>query len=111
MGGLGFASRRGFGWRELNDLPRSGESTLAHRGVLFMDELPEFPRSVLESLRQPLEDDFVAVARVGGQAIFPTRFQLVGTPARCKRRPPVRPDPGGRQRLRFRWPLPSAFMT
>jgi magnesium chelatase family protein len=44
-----------------------------------MDELPEFPRSVLESLRQPIEDGFVAVARVGGHAIFPARFQLVGT--------------------------------
>jgi magnesium chelatase family protein len=44
-----------------------------------MDELPEFPRSVLESLRQPLEDGVVAVARVGGHAMFPARFQLVGT--------------------------------
>jgi len=48
-----------------------------------MDELPEFPRSVLESLRQPLEDGFVAVARVGGHAIFPARFQLVGTMNMC----------------------------
>ena len=44
-----------------------------------MDGLPEFPRSVLESLRQPLEDGCVAVARVGGHALFPARFQLVGT--------------------------------
>jgi magnesium chelatase family protein len=44
-----------------------------------MDELPEFPSSVLESLRQPLEDGYVAVARVGGHALFPARFQLVGT--------------------------------
>ena len=63
--------------------PRPGEISLAHRGVLFMDELPEFPRSVLESLRQPLEDGFVAVARVGGHAIFPARFQLVGTMNMC----------------------------
>ena len=63
--------------------PRPGEVSLAHRGVLFMDELPEFPRSVLESLRQPLEDGFVAVARVGGHAIFPARFQLVGTMNMC----------------------------
>lgn len=56
---------------------------MAHRGVLFMDELPEFPRSVLESLRQPLEDGVVAVARVGGHAIFPARFQLVGTMNMC----------------------------
>jgi magnesium chelatase family protein len=63
--------------------PRPGEVSLAHRGILFMDELPEFPRSVLESLRQPLEDGFVAVARVGGHAIFPARFQLVGTMNMC----------------------------
>jgi len=46
--------------------------------VLFLDELP-VPRSVLESLRQPLEDGVVLVARVGGHALFPARFQLVGT--------------------------------
>jgi magnesium chelatase family protein len=63
--------------------PRPGEISLAHRGVLFMDELPEFPRSVLESLRQPLEDGYVAVARVGGHALFPARFQLVGTMNMC----------------------------
>jgi magnesium chelatase family protein len=63
--------------------PRPGEVSLAHRGVLLMDELPEFPRSVLESLRQPLEDGVVAVARVGGHALFPARFQLVGTMNMC----------------------------
>jgi magnesium chelatase family protein len=63
--------------------PRPGEVSLAHRGVLFMDELPEFPRLVLESLRQPLEDGFVSVARVGGHAVFPARFQLVGTMNMC----------------------------
>ena len=63
--------------------PRPGEVSLSHRGVLFMDELPEFPRSVLESLRQPLEDGFIAVARVGGHAIFPACFQLVGTMNMC----------------------------
>jgi magnesium chelatase family protein len=63
--------------------PRPGEVSLAHRGVLFMDELPEFPRAVLESLRQPLEDGFVTVARVGGHAIFPARFQFVGTMNMC----------------------------
>lgn len=63
--------------------PRPGEASLAHRGVLLMDEIPEFPRSVLESLRQPLEDGVVAVARVGGHALFPARFQLVGTMNMC----------------------------
>jgi magnesium chelatase family protein len=59
--------------------PRPGEVTLAHRGVLMLDELPEFTRSALEALRQPLEDGVVAVARVGGRALFPSRFQLIGT--------------------------------
>jgi magnesium chelatase family protein len=63
--------------------PRPGEVSLAHRGVLLLDELPEFPRSVLEALRQPLEDGVVAVARVGGYALFPARFQLVGTMNLC----------------------------
>ena len=57
--------------------------SLAHHGVLLLDELPEFPRSVLESLRQPLEDGIVAVARVGGHAVFPARFQLVATMNMC----------------------------
>ena len=63
--------------------PRPGEVSLAHLGVLLLDELPEFPRSVLESLRQPLEDGVVAVSRVGGHALFPARFQLVGTMNMC----------------------------
>jgi magnesium chelatase family protein len=63
--------------------PRPGEVSLAHHGVLLLDELAEFPRSVLESLRQPLEDGVVAVARVGGHALFPARFQLVGTMNMC----------------------------
>jgi magnesium chelatase family protein len=63
--------------------PRPGEVTLAHRGVLLLDELPEFPRAVLEALRQPLEDGTVSVARVGGRALFPARFQLVATMNLC----------------------------
>jgi magnesium chelatase family protein len=63
--------------------PRPGEVSLAHRGVLLLDELPEFPRSVLEALRQPLEDGVVAVSRVGGYALFPACFQLVGTMNMC----------------------------
>jgi magnesium chelatase family protein len=63
--------------------PRVGEATLAHRGVLFLDELPEFARAALESLRQPLEDGAVCVVRVAGRATFPARFQLVGTMNLC----------------------------
>ena len=56
---------------------------MAHRGVLLLDELAEFPRPTLEALRQPLEDGFVCIARAAGRAIFPARFQLVGTMNLC----------------------------
>src|SRR4051795_13227097 len=63
--------------------PRPGEATLAHRGVLLLDELPEFQRPALEALRQPLEDGVVTIARAAGRAVFPARFVLVGTMNLC----------------------------
>jgi magnesium chelatase family protein len=65
--------------------PHPGEVTLAHRGVLFMDELPEFQQHVLESLRQPLEDGRVAIARSSGIATFPARFLLIAAANPCRR--------------------------
>lgn len=57
--------------------PRPGDVSLAHRGVLFLDEAPEFPSGVLDCLRQPLETGSVTIDRVGGRAAFPAAFQLV----------------------------------
>lgn len=63
--------------------PKPGEASLAHRGVLFLDELPEFSHSSLEALRQPLEDGTVTIARVKDSATYPAQFILVATQNPC----------------------------
>jgi magnesium chelatase family protein len=96
--------------------PRPGEISLAHGGVLFLDELPEFPRAALEALREPLESGAITISRAARQAAFPARFQLLaamnpcpcgwlGAPAALGRSCRCTPDAVARYRARLSGPL------
>ncbi len=89
-------------------LARPGAATLAHRGVLFLDEAPEFRRGVLDALRQPLESGRLTLTRVGGTAVYPARFTLVlaANPCPCAKDPcSCPPDARRRYLSRLSGPL------
>ncbi|MEO5735658.1 MAG: ATP-binding protein, partial [Rubrivivax sp.] len=96
--------------------PRPGEISLAHGGVLFLDELPEFSRAALEALREPLETGRITISRAARQATFPARFQLVaamnpcpcgwlGAPAAVRKSCRCTPDAVARYQARLSGPL------
>lgn len=94
-------------------IPMPGEITLAHKGVLFLDELPEMKRETLEILRQPLEDGEIHIARVGGRYSFPAEFLLVGAmnPCPCGYYPDRnRCDCGEHEIKRYQQRISQAFL-
>ena len=93
--------------------PRPGEISMAHNGILFLDELPEFPRAALEALREPLESGHITIARAAQRADFPARFQLIAAmnPCPCgflgsrQRACRCTPDQVGRYQAKLSGPL------
>ena len=85
--------------------PRPGEISLAHEGILFLDELPEFDRKTLETLREPLESGEITISRAGRQARFPARFQLIAAMNRCPHGADCTPEDERKYRNKLSEPL------
>ncbi|MGB0713710.1 MAG: YifB family Mg chelatase-like AAA ATPase [Gammaproteobacteria bacterium] len=85
--------------------PKPGEVSLAHNGILFLDELPEFDRKVLEVLREPLENGHITISRAAQQAEFPARFQLIAAMNPCPRGDDCTPEEEQRYRQRLSEPF------